>query len=112
LGLAAFQLSEGHHRLAGLVVGWLYGVSVWGLTRLLAVGRRWTWLAGMLAGPVPIALLVPGHTPASERGVILLGVPLRLLLGLPEVARARRSGTDGSACVPPDERDAARETPD
>ena len=110
LGLVTFQLNEGHHRLAGLVVGWLYGVSVWGLMRLLAVGPRWSWLAGILAGPVPIALLLPDPTPASERGVILLGVPLGLLLGLLVVARAHRSA-NGAVPAVPSAHEAPRDAP-
>lgn len=90
LGLTLLQLNPGSHRLAGLVVGWLYGISVWGLMRLFSFGPNWAWLAGILAGPIPFALLLPGDTPASERGVILLGCLTGGLLGLLEVAHARR----------------------
>src|SRR5262245_37918435 len=91
LGLALFQMNPGANRLAGILVGWLYGVSVWGLMRLLPVAPGWTWLAGIFAGPIPIALLMPSGTPAEERGVILFGSLLGGLLGLLEVAHGRRS---------------------
>jgi hypothetical protein len=91
LGLALFQLGEGGNRIAGLVVGWLYGISVAGLMRLLPVPPGWYWLAGIFAGPIPIALLMSNGTPANERGVILVGALVGLLLGLLESASARRS---------------------
>src|SRR5262245_10119178 len=100
LGLALFQMNPGANRLAGILVGWLYGLSVWGLMRLLPVAPRWTWLAGVFAGPIPIALLMPSSTPADERGVILFGSLLGALLGLLETAHGRRSGA-ARACVPP-----------
>ncbi len=99
LGLALFQLESGNNRIAGVVVGWLYGVSVWGLMRLLPVAPGWTWLAGVFAGPIPIALLMPAGTPTDERGVILLGALVGGLLGLLESAHARRRGA--RPAVPP-----------
>lgn len=91
LGLTLFQLNPGSNRLAGLVVGWLYGISVWGLMRVFPIGPRWTWLAGILAGPIPFALLMPTDTPAAERSVILLGCLAGGLLGLLEVACSGRA---------------------
>ncbi len=91
LGLTVFQLNPGGQRLAGIVVGWLYGISVWGLARLLPVGPGWAWLSGLIVGPIPLALLMPADTPAVERGVILLGALVGCLLGLLEVAHARRA---------------------
>ena len=99
LGLALFQLGPGGHRIAGLVVGWLYGISVWGLMRLLPVPRGWSWLAGIFAGPIPLALLMPNGNTADERGVILVGAVVGLLLGLLEVAHARRTTGVGAAPV-------------
>ncbi|NOT30376.1 MAG: hypothetical protein HOP15_08000 [Planctomycetes bacterium] len=97
LGLALFQMNPGSNRLAGLVVGWLYGISVWGLMRVLSVAPAWAWLAGIFAGPIPIALLMPRDTPAGERGVILIGALLGCLLGLLEMAHSRRSARAGPA---------------
>jgi hypothetical protein len=104
LGLTLFQLNAGSHRIAGLVVGWLYGITVLVLMRLLPVPAGWYWLAGMFAGPLPIALLMPAGTPADERGVILLGALLGLLLGLLEVAHARRSRASALRPAAPEER--------
>jgi hypothetical protein len=101
LGLAVFQLGAGNNRLAGLVVGWLYGVSVWGLMRGLSVPAGWSWLAGFFAGPVPIALLLPGDTPSDDRGVIVLGCVFGCLLGLLETAHARRGEAAEKAADPP-----------
>jgi len=100
LGLALFQLGEGGNRFGGIVVGWLYGVAVAGLIRCLSVPSGWYWLAGLFAGPIPFALLTPDSTPAKERGVILVGALLGLLIGLLETAHARRAGAARSALPP------------
>ncbi|MSR62766.1 MAG: hypothetical protein EXS08_10025 [Planctomycetes bacterium] len=91
LGLAVFQLGEGGNRFAGILVGWLYGISVAGLIRLLPVSPGWYWLAGIFAGPIPIALLLSDGTPAGERGVIVVGAAVGGLLGLLETAHWRLS---------------------
>lgn len=91
LGLTMFQLGEGGNRFGGILVGWLYGASLMGLMRLVPVGPGWYWLAGIFAGPIPIALVMPDGTPANERGVILAGALFGLLLGLLETAHWRHS---------------------
>ena len=101
LGLALLPTDAGHHRLGSLLVGWLYGISVWGLMRLLSVPRGWSWLAGIFAGPIPVAVLMPGDVAAEERaGAILFGCVIGCLLGLLEGVSTRRGGSVEHARAP------------
>ena len=100
LGLTLFQMGEGSHRIQGLVVGWLYGISVWGLMRVLPVPRGRFWLGGIFAGPIPVALLMPTGTPEEERGVILVFCLVGCLLGMLEDAHAKRCALRDSAGGP------------
>lgn len=103
LGLSLSQLDEANNWFAGLVVGWLYGMAVRGLMRLFGLPRSWSWLVGLFAGPVPLALLIQADAPAQDRGgVILVGALLGLLLGLLEAAHGR---TTRPAIIPPEARD-------
>ncbi len=76
------------------VLGALYGLAVLGLVRL--VGAK-TWglpIAGVIAGPAPVALLAAASAPQSDRGAMLvIGALLGLFIGLLDWNRAsRRAG--------------------
>ena len=62
-----------------------------GLVRLFRV-RPWVRpFVGLIAGPVPLALLPRGDAPQSDRqGYLLLTAILGLLIGLVEAARIER----------------------
>ena len=76
--------------------GALYGLAVLGLMRVFGARRWGLAIAGLLAGPVPAAVLfVSAQTSKEERGgVVFLGCVLGLLLGLLEWNRSARAGEE------------------
>jgi hypothetical protein len=99
--LGIVRLSEpSQSRLALILVGGLYGVAVLGLMGLFRV-ERWAHLVtGVLAGPVPAALLVPASAGKEAAGMIALGALFGLLLGALELGRrtiAEERPTNGPA---------------
>ena len=70
------------------ISGWLYGVGVLGLVRLFRVARWALPLAGLLAGPVPLALLFQGGKDSGDDriGLCVLAALLGILIGLLEWA--------------------------
>jgi hypothetical protein len=102
LGAATVAAQPGANGIPGLVLGWLYGVVVGGLLRLFRVPPGAYPLTGFLAGPVPIALLMPAGAPTTDRGVIWLGFLAGLLIGLVEWAHALRpQARPGAGAEPP-----------
>jgi hypothetical protein len=91
LGALLFAAQPGGSGRAGLVVGWLYGVVVGALVRRFPVPRGAYFLAGMLVGPLPIALLLPSTAPNEDRGLVWVGVVAGLFIGLVEGLSARRA---------------------
>ncbi len=89
LGAAIVAAQPGGSGLAGLVLGWLYGVVVGGLMRLFRVRPGAYPLAGFLAGPVPVALLTFPDASPDMRGVVWLGFVVGLVLGCVEWAHSR-----------------------
>lgn len=80
-----------------LLVGALYGLGVLGILRLFPVHRWGLAVAGILAGPVPAALLMGGGGTNDDRGgAILATVVLGLLVGLLEWARQARALSDAN----------------
>jgi NhaP-type Na+/H+ and K+/H+ antiporter len=78
-------------RVAGLFVGWLYGIAVYGLIRCFRVIPGMYPLVGFMAGPVPFALLC-GSMSADERGSGLVATAfLGLLVGCVEWAHVRQA---------------------
>jgi hypothetical protein len=103
LGAAVVAGQPGGTGLLGLVLGWLYGVVVGAVMRLFRVPPGAYPLTGLLAGPVPIALLVPSSASPETRGLVWLGAIFGLVIGLVEWACARHA-RGGS---PPSERGSA-----
>lgn len=89
LGAAIVAAQPGGAGLLGLVLGWLYGLVVGGLMRLFAVPAGAMPLTGLLAGPLPFALLMPASAGQDERGLIWVGMLAGLVLGCVEWAHAR-----------------------
>lgn len=91
-GLLIGRLEMPNPILVVMAFGGLYALAVHGLMGLFGV-RRWGWLvAGLLAGPIPFALLFAhGRVTQDERGGgIAMGMLLGLLLGLVRWAREAR----------------------
>lgn len=82
--------------IPGLVVGWLYGLVVGAMIRRFRVHPGAYPLVGLLAGPVPLAVLMPVEATSDQRGVLLLGLVAGLLLGTVEWARTRWPGSDSA----------------
>lgn len=77
-------------RLGALILGALYGLSVLGLLRLFRTRSFGYLVAGMIAGPVPMALLLPAPLPEAERGgAWLVTALLGFCVGALEWARVR-----------------------
>ena len=93
LGAAVVAGQPGGTGLPGLVIGWLYGVVVGGTLRLFRVPPGAYPLAGVLAGPLPIALLTPVGAGADARGLVWLGAIAGLVIGLVEWAASRHPGS-------------------
>ncbi len=74
-------------RLALLVMGALYGLAVLGLLRLFRVRGFGLVVAGMLAGPVPLALLMPVPENPADIGILWLAAVLGALIGALEWMR-------------------------
>jgi hypothetical protein len=91
LGAAVVAAQPGGRGLAGLILGWLYGLVVGGLMLLFRVPAAAYPLAGFLAGPLPFALLMPASASPDERGLIWVGMLAGLVLGCVEWAHARWS---------------------
>ena len=73
-----------------LVFGAVYGLAVLGLMRLFGTRKGGHAVAGLLAGPLPAALLLGAAEGQEERGGLLLaGALLGLLIGLLEWVRPR-----------------------
>jgi hypothetical protein len=89
LGAAIVAAQPGGTGLPGLLVGWLYGVVVGGAIRLFRIPPGAYPLAGLLAGPLPIALLTPIGAGGDARGLVWLGGIAGILIGLVEWAAAR-----------------------
>lgn len=102
LGAAVVAGQPGGTGLPGLVVGWLYGVVVGGAIRLFRVPPGAYPLAGLLAGPLPIALLTPVDAAADARGLVWLGGIAGLVIGLVEWAASRLSGSGIPGSRPPE----------
>jgi hypothetical protein len=70
------------------LIGAVYGAAVLGLVRLF---RARTWglaVAGLLSGPVPVAVLAgSGGSPDERGGIVALAAVLGTLIGLLEWAR-------------------------
>ncbi|HED67053.1 MAG TPA: hypothetical protein ENJ09_16035 [Planctomycetes bacterium] len=81
-------------RVGHLILGWFYGIAVLGLIRLFRV-RPWAYgVIGLLAGPVPAAVLFGKDVEGGEwAGVWLMGAVFGLLVGLIECARVQRRAT-------------------
>jgi hypothetical protein len=80
------------NRLVLLVLGGLYGVSVLGLLRAFRVAPFGLPWAGLLAGPVPVALLMTEEWSQDDRGgALFLAALLGVLIGVLEWARIRRA---------------------
>lgn len=78
-------------RIVLLILGWLYGVAVIGLLRLIPVSPWCYPWVGMIVGPVPFALLVNAGAEDGERGMLWLATALvGFLLGLIEWGRESR----------------------
>lgn len=99
LGATLAGVSPGGTGLPGLVAGWLYGIVVSALVRLFRVPPPAYPLAGLVAGPVPLALLMPTDAPEADRAVIWIGLFAGLVIGCVEWAHAvhRRRQTEGRA---------------
>jgi hypothetical protein len=80
----------GGNGLPGLIVGWLYGLVVGGVVRLFRVPAPVFPLAGLLAGPLPVAVLMPDTATAEARGLIGAAALAGLVIGLIEWAVSRR----------------------
>ena len=99
-GAAVVAGQPGGTGFPGLVVGWLYGVVVGGALRLFKVPPGAYPLAGLLAGPLPIALLTPTDAANDARGLVWLGAIAGLVIGLVEWAASRHAGAPGSRAWP------------
>lgn len=83
---------DGPHPLALALLGALYAAAVLGLVRVSGARRWGLAVAGLVAGPVPVALLASADTPADQRGGLLfVGALLGLLVGLLEWNREVRA---------------------
>lgn len=83
--------ADAPHPLALAVLGALYAAAVLGLVRVLGARRWGLAVAGVIAGPVPVALLANPETPAEQRGGLLfVGALLGLCVGLLEWNREAR----------------------
>lgn len=93
LALVAGSEPDQANRLAALLLGGLYGASVVGLLRLFRISRFGLPFAGLVAGPVPFALLhPPGDKPAEDvGGILLLAALMGALIGIVEWARQARA---------------------
>ncbi|HEX6882906.1 MAG TPA: hypothetical protein VF530_05965 [Planctomycetota bacterium] len=92
LGATVVAAQPGGTGLPGFVIGWLYGVVVGGALRLFRVPPGVYPLAGLLAGPLPIALLMPAGAGADARGLVWLGALAGLVIGLVEWGASRARG--------------------
>jgi|SRR6185436_5904151 len=97
LGAAVVAAQPGGAGLTGLVLGWLYGLVVAGLMRLFPVPPGALPLVGLLAGPLPFAVLMPAAASADDRGVVWVGMLAGLVLGCVEWAHARQRARDARA---------------
>ena len=100
LGATLAGISPGGTGFPGLVVGWLYGIVVCALVRVFRVPVGAYPLAGLIAGPVPFALLMPPGASEADRSVIWVGLFAGLILGCVEWAHAvhrRRLGNGRAA---------------
>jgi hypothetical protein len=83
------EASSGRGAVVGLgIAGALYGLAVLALIRLFHTRSFGLLAAGLLAGPLPIAVLLGLETPSQDRAAMLvLCAPLGLLIGALEWAR-------------------------
>ena len=84
-------------RLALLAMGALYGLAVLGLLRLFRVRAFGLVVAGLLAGPVPLAVLTPVPENPQDLGVLWLAAAvLGALIGTLDWMRlGSSSGREG-----------------
>jgi hypothetical protein len=102
LGAALGAVMPGGTGLPGFVAGWLYGVVIGALVRLFRVPPGAYPLVGLVAGPLPFALLMPHDAAAGDRGVIWVGLVAGLILGCVEWAHAvHRRRAAGLAAIEP-----------
>lgn len=96
--LGRIEKAEGVIELA--LFGALYALTVLGLMRLLGA-RGWACLfAGVLCGPVPIAVLWNPAVDSADRGAVLVAtVVLGAFIGLFEWARQRHGARDDASAA-------------
>jgi hypothetical protein len=103
LGAMVVAVQPSGTGLPGFLIGWLYGVVVGAGLRLFRVPPGAFPLAGLLAGPLPIALLMPVGAAVEARGLVWLGALAGLVIGLVEWAVSRHAAARGSAAPPLDD---------
>ena len=88
--LTILAKEPGASRIGLLLAGWLLGVAIVALIRLFKVAP-WAYpLAGLVCGPVPVALITwSSAEPEEWFGVWLLCALLGALIGTLELARLR-----------------------
>ena len=79
LGVTLAGATPGGIGAAGLVPGWLYGIVVGALVRAFRVPRGAYPLAGLLAGPLPFAMLQGRAASEADRAAIWSANVARLL---------------------------------
>ena len=82
------------HALGLLAFGALYGLAVLGVLRLFRTRRFGLIAAGLIAGPVPLAVLQDASTSKDQRlGAVVFACLFGLALGVLEWARTSDSST-------------------
>ncbi len=93
-GTLAIRIAEPEaSRIGLLLVGLAYGAAVLGLIRLFRVAPWAYFLAGIVCGPAPLALLMTQCADASaedRQGFWFLTMLLGVVIGLLETARVHR----------------------
>lgn len=80
----------GASRVGMLLLGGLYGIGIVGLIRLFRIAPWGYPVVGLLAGPLPLALLVTVDMSKNDRGgALVLTALLGVFVGLVEWARVR-----------------------
>jgi hypothetical protein len=89
--LARMTEPQSGQRLGPMLVGALYGLAVLGILRLFPVRGGGMLLAGLLAGPAPLALLAPGteKNPGEFASLLLVAMVFGVIIGALEWTRSR-----------------------